>query len=96
MVCIYLADTCNSGYGAWLMRHPEGRLIAIQEQIHLAELSAKNFDMMPVYLLACLSKSGVRLVADENEIAVDAANLMQKILDNKPLRVVKNDNASQN
>lgn len=78
------------------MNHPEGRLIAIQEQIHLAELSAKNFDMMPVYLLACLSKSGVRLVADENEIAVDAANLLQKIMENKPLRVVKNDNTSQN
>jgi hypothetical protein len=52
--------------------------------------------MMPVYLLACLSKSGVRLVADENEIAVDAANLLQRIMEDKPLRVVKNDNASQN
>jgi hypothetical protein len=78
------------------MQHPEGRIIAIQEQIHLAELASKNFDMASVYLLACLSKSGMRLVADENEIAVDAANLLQTIMNDKPLRAVKNDNASQN
>ena len=78
------------------MQHPEGRIIAIQEQIHLAELASKNFDMASVYLLACLSKSGMRLVPDENEIAVDAANLLQKITENKPLRMVKNDNSSQN
>jgi hypothetical protein len=78
------------------MQHPEGRIIAIQEQIHLAELASKNFDMASIYLLACLSKSGMRLVPDENEIAVDAANLMQQISDTKPLKVVKNDNSSQN
>ena len=78
------------------MKHPEGRIIAIQEQIHLADLASKNFDMAPVYLLACLSKSGMRLVADENEIAVDAANLLQKIDDTKPLKVVKNDNSTEN
>jgi hypothetical protein len=38
----------------------------------------------------------MRLVPDENEIAVDAATLLQKITEDKPLRVVKNDNASQN
>ena len=92
----YLANTCAYGCGGGLMQHPEGRIISIQEQIHLAELASKNFDMASVYLLACLSKSGMRLVPDENEIAVDAANLLQKILEDKPLRVVKNDNASQN
>ena len=78
------------------MQHPEGRIIAIQEQIHLAELASKSFDMASTYLLACLSKSGMRLAADENEIAVDAANLMSEINNIKPFKVVKNDNASQN
>ena len=96
MVCIDLANTCAIGCGGGLVDHPRGRVIAVQEQIHLAELASKNFDMASVYLLACLSKSGMRLVADENEIAVDAANLLQKIMEQKPLRAVKDDNSSQN
>ena len=92
----YLANPCTYGCGGGLMQHPEGRIIAIQEQIHLAELASKNFDMASIYLLACLSKSGMRLVADENEIAVDAANLLQQIENTKPLKVVKNDNSAKN
>lgn len=54
------------------IKHPQGRLIAIQEQIHRAESVSHEFDMMPEFLLKALSASGMMLTPDINEIAVDA------------------------
>ena len=76
------------------MKHPEGRLMAIQQQIHFAETASSSFDMMPEYLLACLSKVGLKLTTDENEIAVDAALIVERMNMAKPLKVVKNEHNS--
>lgn len=66
------------------MNHPEGRLLAIQQQIHFANLLSEIMEMSPELVLKQLAFVGMRLVTDENEIAVDAAALLPKLNNMKP------------
>jgi hypothetical protein len=59
--------------------HPEGRLVAIQQQMHFAKWFADASGMEQQDVLDALSESGMRLVPDENEIAVDACNVLPSV-----------------
>lgn len=59
--------------------HPEGRLVAIQQQIFFAKWFAESSGMEHQDVLDALRDSGMRLVADENEIAVDASNVLPSV-----------------
>jgi hypothetical protein len=66
------------------MNHPEGRLLAIQQQIHFANLLGETMEMSAELVLKHLSFVGMRLVTDENEIALDAAAVLPKLNNTKP------------
>jgi hypothetical protein len=59
--------------------HPEGRLVAIQQQMHFAKWFADASGMEHQDVLDALRESGMRLVPDENEIAVDASNVLPAV-----------------
>ena len=59
--------------------HPEGRLVAIQQQIHFARWFADASGMEHQDVLDALCESGMRLFPDENEIAVDASNVLPAV-----------------
>jgi hypothetical protein len=55
------------------MNHPEGRLLAIQQQMFFAQTLASKMDMDTEVILRKLAMSGLSLTMDTQEIAVDAA-----------------------
>ena len=59
-----------------VIKHPEGRLIAMQQQMFLAQLFAEKLDIDTEDVLRKLAISGLCLTMDVNEIAVDAATVM--------------------
>lgn len=61
------------------MMHPEGRLVAIQQQMHFAKWFAESSGMEHQDVLDALRDCGMRLVPDENEIAVDASNVLPAV-----------------
>jgi hypothetical protein len=71
------------------MKHPEGRVLAIQQQMFFAGLLADQMDTTPEIILRKLSMAGFALIADINEVAVDAAAILPKLPDwRSPLRAV--------
>ena len=60
-------------------QHPEGRLVAIQQQIFLAQLLAEKMDMETEIVLRKLALAGLSLTMDVNEIALDAATVLPNI-----------------
>ena len=61
------------------MMHPEGRLVAIQQQIHFARWFADASGLEHQDVLDALRESGMRLIPDENEIATDASNVLPAV-----------------
>lgn len=61
------------------MNHPEGRVLAIQQQIFLAQLMAEKMDLETEIILRKLALSGLCLTMDTNEIAVDAAAILPNL-----------------
>lgn len=61
------------------MSHPEGRLLAIQQQIFFARTLAEKMDVHTETILRKLAISGLYLAMDTNEIAVDAAAIFPAI-----------------
>jgi hypothetical protein len=55
------------------MNHPEGRLLAIQQQMFFAQTLASKMDLETEVILRKLAMSGLSLTMDTQEIAVDAA-----------------------
>ena len=74
------------------MNHPEGRLLAIQQQMAFANLITKGNYTAEAFL-DMISEAGLCLAPDINEVALDAARLLPKINNPKSrLKSVK-DNA---
>jgi hypothetical protein len=65
--------------GESTMNHPEGRVLAIQQQIFLAQLMAEKMDLETEIILRKLALSGLCLTMDTNEIAVDAAAILPNL-----------------
>ena len=70
------------------MNRPEGLLLAVQQHIHFAHLLADNMKIDVQVVLDGLSKSGMRLVTDENDVGLDAAKIFPRLKQSK-LEVVK-------
>lgn len=62
-----------------MIKHPEGRLVAMQQQMFLAQLFAEKLDIDTEDVLRKLAVSGLCLTMDVNEIAVDAATIMPSL-----------------
>lgn len=74
------------------MEHPEGRLLAVQQQMWFAELLAQKLEMQPDAVLRKLALAGLSLTMDINEITLDAAAVMPLLDVAKPkLRAVPKD-----
>lgn len=74
------------------MRHPEGRVLAIQQQMFMAELLAEKMDMDSETVLRKLAIAGLTLAIDVNEITVDAAAILPNLTNIKTrLRAVPKD-----
>ena len=72
------------------MIHPEGRVIAVQQQMFFAGLLAEKMDMDTTVILRKLGMAGLMLVADANEVAVDSAAIYPRLQDERPkLQAVK-------
>jgi hypothetical protein len=55
------------------MNHPEGRLLAIQQQMFFAQTLASKMETDTETILRKLAISGLSLTMDVEEIAVDAS-----------------------
>lgn len=66
---------CNISWldGGVPMKHPEGRILAIQQQMFFAQILAEKMDMDTELILRKLAVSGLCLSMDSEEIAVDAS-----------------------
>jgi hypothetical protein len=73
------------------MTHPEGRLLAIQQQMAFANLITKGNYTAEAFL-DMISEAGLCLAPDINEVALDAARLLPKMNNIKTkLRAVKDE-----
>jgi hypothetical protein len=70
------------------MNRPEGLLLAVQQHIHFAHLLADNMGVDVQLILDGLSKSGMRLATDENDVGLDAAKVFPRLKQTK-LEVIK-------
>ena len=71
------------------MNHPEGRLIAIQQQIHFAKILSDAMGIDTELVLTKIASVGLKLTTDENEIALDSAQILPNLLATKAgLRLV--------
>lgn len=61
------------------MNHPEGRLVAIQQQMFFAQMLAEQMEMETEIILRKLALAGLTLAIDVNEITMDAAAVMPNI-----------------
>ena len=74
------------------MNHPEGRVLAVQQQMYFAELLADKMETEPDVILRKLALVGLSLSMDVTEVALDAAAVMPLINTKKPrLRAVPKD-----
>ncbi len=75
---------CVVGY--WLGKstmttpsHPEGRILAIQQQMFFAQIFAEKMDTETETILRKLAITGLSLTMDTNEVAVDAAAILPNL-----------------
>lgn len=74
------------------IEHPQGRVIAVQQQIHFARELSEQFDMTPELLMSYLAIAGFELQPDLNEVMLDAAAISARLkAENREFRVVKDD-----
>ena len=61
------------------MSHPEGRVLAVQQQMFFAKILAEKMEMDAEQVLRKLSLAGLKLAADADEVAVDAAVILPRL-----------------
>jgi hypothetical protein len=61
------------------MSHPEGRVLAVQQQMFFAKILGEKMEMDTEQVLRKLSLAGLKLVADADEVAVDAAVILPRL-----------------
>lgn len=59
--------------------HPEGRLVAIQQQMFFAQLLGEKMEIDTEIILRKLAMCGLALVTDANEITTDAAAVLPNL-----------------
>lgn len=59
--------------------HPEGRLLAVQQQMYFAQLLAESMEMDTEIVLRKLALAGLSLAMDIDEITFDAAAVLPNL-----------------
>ena len=67
------------GKPTMMPEHPEGRIVAVQQQMFFAHLLGEKMELDTEIVLRKLAIAGLCLVADTNEIAVDAAAVLPNL-----------------
>lgn len=70
--------------GRLLMTHPEGRVLAVQQQMFFAHILSDNWGIDEAVILRKLAMSGLKLAPDAEEVAVDAAAILPKLAAERP------------
>jgi len=78
IVCICIS-VANYWMGEPTMNHPEGRILAIQQQIFFAQILAEMMGTETEVILRKLAVSGLSLSMDTNEFTVDAAAILPNL-----------------
>jgi hypothetical protein len=72
--------------------HPEGRIVAVQQQMFFAQILGEKMELDTEVILRKLAIAGLCLTTDTNEIAVDAAAVLPNLNKHKAhLRAVPNE-----
>jgi hypothetical protein len=79
-ICLYVAFCA----GRLLMSHPEGRVLAVQQQMFFAHILSDNWGIDEAIILRKLAMSGLKLAPDAEEVAVDAAAILPKLSAERP------------
>jgi hypothetical protein len=61
------------------IEHPEGRVVAVQQQMFFAHLLSEQMDISAEVILRKLAMAGLCLVTDINEVALDAAAILPNL-----------------
>lgn len=61
------------------MKHPDGRILAVQQQIFFANILSDSWGIGEEIILRKLAMAGLKLTPDVNEVAVDAAAILPKL-----------------
>jgi hypothetical protein len=61
------------------MSHPEGRVLAVQQQMFFAHVLSENWGIGEAIILRKLAMAGLKLAPDADEVAVDAAAILPKL-----------------
>jgi hypothetical protein len=61
------------------IEHPEGRVVAVQQQMFFAHLLSEKMEMDAEVILRKLAMAGLCLVTDINEVALDAAAILPNL-----------------
>lgn len=79
-ICLYAA----CGFGGVFMTHPEGRVLAVQQQMFFAQILSEKWEIDEAIILRKLAMSGLKLAPDADEVAVDAAAILPKLAAERP------------
>jgi hypothetical protein len=66
-----------------MIEHPEGRILAVQQQIFFAQILGEKMELDTEVVLRKLSLAGLCLATDTNEVAVDAAVVLPNLNQHK-------------
>ncbi len=69
------------------MSHPEGRVLAVQQQMFFASILSDNWGIDEQVILRKLAMSGLKLTPDADEVAVDAAAILPKLEMERPAKL---------
>jgi hypothetical protein len=69
------------------MSHPEGRVLAVQQQMFFAHVLSENWGIGEAIILRKLAMAGLKLAPDSEELAVDAAAILPKLQMEQPTKL---------
>jgi hypothetical protein len=71
------------------MSHPEGRVLAIQQQMFFARILSDSWGIGEETILRKLAMAGLKLTPDTDEVAVDAAVILPKLTNEQEIPKLK-------
>jgi hypothetical protein len=63
--------------------HPEGRILAVQQQIFFAQLLSEKMELDTEVVLRKLALAGLALTTDAGEVALDASAVLPNLNQHK-------------
>jgi hypothetical protein len=65
------------------LNHPEGRILAVQQQIFFAQLLSEKMELDTEIVLRKLALAGLALTTDASEVALDASAVLPNLNQHK-------------